>query len=221
MKNILIVGANRGIGLALVEEYQMAGDKVYALCRKSSKELEAINNIKIIEGAEVSDFNKLKNLANQIEDKIDIMIHVSGIWRDDNLMTDVNWDHFSESFEINSIAPLKSVIAFKSCLNKGAKIGLMSSRMGSIEDNTSGGRYAYRMSKTALNSAGKSLSHDLKEDNMAVAILHPGFVQTDMTDGNGNLTPKESAQGLKKVMDNLTMNNSGEFFHSNGEILPW
>lgn len=222
MKNIIIVGSNRGIGLALVKKYAESGDKVYALCRESSKELEEIQGIDIIEETEVTDLSKLSGIAKKLDGvKFDILLHVSGIWRDDHLMEDANWDAFTESFEVNSVAPLKVVTLFKNHLAENAKIGLMSSRMGSIADNDSGGRYAYRMSKCALNCAGKSLSEDLKDSNIAVAILHPGYVKTDMTDGNGLLTPKESAEGLKKIMDNLSMKNTGEFYHTSGEKLPW
>jgi NAD(P)-dependent dehydrogenase (short-subunit alcohol dehydrogenase family) len=221
MKNVMIVGSNRGIGLALVKEYAKCS-KVTALCRKTSKELSAIDNIKIIEHADVSDTDNLEKIAKNLEgQKFDLLIHVSGIWRDDNLFDDVNWDYFTESFEINSIAPLKTVSAFKSLLNKNSKIGLMSSRMGSVEDNTSGNKYSYRMSKSALNCGGKGLSIDLKSEEISVAVLHPGYVQTDMTSGSGNITPKESAEGIKKVMDNLSLSNTGRFYHTNGEELPW
>jgi NAD(P)-dependent dehydrogenase (short-subunit alcohol dehydrogenase family) len=221
MKNVMIVGSNRGIGLALVKAYAQNA-KVTALCRKTSKDLSAIDNINIIENADVSNTSSLDEIAKQLEgQEFDLLIHVSGIWRDDNLFDDVNWDYFTESFEVNSIAPLKTVSAFKSLLSKNSKIGLMSSRMGSVEDNTSGDKYSYRMSKSALNCAGKGLSIDLKNDGISVAVLHPGYVQTDMTSGSGNLTPKESAEGIKKVMDKLSMENTGRFYHTNGEQLPW
>ncbi len=221
MKKIMIVGSNRGIGLALTKEY--AKDyEVTALCRKSSKDLDALDNVTVIEGADVSDVTSLEKIAAQLKGQsFDMLLHVSGIWRDDNLFSDVNWDHFTESFEVNAIAPLKTVNAFRHLLPKGSKIGLMSSRMGSIEDNTSGDKYSYRMSKCALNCAGKGLSIDLKSDGINVAVLHPGYVQTDMTNGSGHLTPKESAVGIMKVMESLDYKVSGHFFHSNGEELPW
>ena len=106
-------------------------------------------------------------------------------------------------------------------LGEGARIGLVTSRMGSIGDNTSGGRYGYRMSKAALNMAGVSLAHDLRPRGVAVAILHPGFVRTDMTGGNGLIDPPESARGLADRLEELTLDNTGGFWHMSGEPLPW
>lgn len=220
MKNVMIIGSNRGIGLALVKKYSDNGFKVIALCREASKELKEISNITIYENAEVTDIKSLKKISEKI-DEIDIYLHVSGIWANDNFFNSPNWDELFCAFEVNSIAPLKAFHVFHKHLKKGSKIGFMSSRMGSIEDNTSGGRYAYRMSKAALNCAVKSLSIDLKNKEISVAALHPGFVQTDMTNGNGNLSPKQSAEGLFEVMNNLSIKNTGSFFHSNSENLPW
>ena len=128
---------------------------------------------------------------------------------------------FSASSRINALGPLRCVTAFRNRLEKGAKVGLITSRMGSIADNTSGGMYGYRMSKAALNMAGVSLAHDLKPRGIAVALLHPGHVQTDMVGHTGNVTPDEAAKGLIGRMDALTLSNSGTFWHQNGERLPW
>ena len=222
MKNILIIGSNRGIGLALTKEYAK-DNKVTALCRKSSDELKQIDSVNIIEDAEVTDEKKIFSISEKLGDlKFDTVIHVSGIWTNDNLFSEKpDWSALTKAFEVNSIAPLKTISIFKKNMKEGTKVGLVSSRMGSIEDNDSGSKYAYRMSKAALNAAGKGFAVDFKDDGISVAILHPGFVKTDMTDGKGNMTPKESAQGIIKVMENLSMNNTGEFWHANGEKLPW
>jgi NAD(P)-dependent dehydrogenase (short-subunit alcohol dehydrogenase family) len=106
-------------------------------------------------------------------------------------------------------------------LHEGSKVGIITSRMGSIDDNDSGGSYAYRMSKSAVNAAGKSLSIDLKPRGIAVAILHPGWVRTDMTGHGGLIDADESASGLIKRMEELTLDTSGGFWHTNGERLPW
>ena len=99
---------------------------------------------------------------------------------------------------------------------------MMTSRMGSIGDNTSGSSYGYRMSKVALSMAGKSLSHDLKPRGIPVAILHPGLVQTRMTNFTASgITPEVSVRGLLMRIDELTLDNTGTFWHSNGEVLPW
>ena len=124
-------------------------------------------------------------------------------------------------FEVNAMGPLRITHALLPQLGPGSKVGIVSSRMGSLEDNTSGSRYGYRMSKAAVNMAGVSLAHDLKERGVAVALLHPGYVQTDMTGGRGNVQPAEAAAGLIARMDGLSMDNTGSFWHANGETLPW
>ena len=126
-----------------------------------------------------------------------------------------------EQFEVNALGVLSSTVALLPCLRDGGKIALLTSRMGSIADNTSGGSYGYRMSKAALNMAGRSLSIDLRPRKIAVAILHPGWVQTDMTGGGGLIDADTSAKGLLERIDTMTLADSGEFFHENGERLPW
>ncbi|MGC4094116.1 MAG: SDR family NAD(P)-dependent oxidoreductase [Polyangiaceae bacterium] len=111
--------------------------------------------------------------------------------------------------------------AFAPRLASGAKVALITSRMGSIADNTSGAYYGYRMSKAALNMAGASLAHDLLHQGVAIAIFHPGFVRTEMTGNNGGIDPKEAARGLLERIDELTLETSGSFWHMNGEQLPW
>ena len=148
-----------------------------------------------IQNAGISEFNSLSNLDPQS------IVH---------------------QFEVNALSPLCCVQALLTQLSKSAKIVLISSRMGSIEDNSSGGSYGYRMSKVALCMAGKSLSVDLKPRGISVAILHPGLVSTRMTGFTSNgIQPKESVQGLIQRIDELTIENSGTFWHANGEILPW
>jgi NAD(P)-dependent dehydrogenase (short-subunit alcohol dehydrogenase family) len=124
-------------------------------------------------------------------------------------------------FEVNSLGPLFVTKSLLGNLSAGSKVGIITSRMGSIDDNDSGGSYAYRMSKTAVNAAGKSLSIDLKPQGIAVAILHPGWVRTEMTGHGGLIDPDESAAGLIQRMEELTIDTSGNFWHTNGELLPW
>lgn len=221
--NVIIFGTNRGIGLELVKKYINEGHDVTAICRNTSTELEE-TGAHIYAGVDVTNLDALKKLKLELTNKnFDILIHNAGIWSEESLfdMQEKDFDRMSYTFEVNSIAPLKVVSTFKSLLNTNAKIGLMSSRMGSIADNDSGDRYSYRMSKCALGCAGKSLAIDLKPENIHVAILHPGYVKTDMTGGNGLIDADESAQGLFTVMQNLNANNTGSFWHSNGELLPW
>ena len=217
---IVIIGANRGIGLEYCKQYKEKGNEVIALCRNTSKELSNLGII-VIEGVEVTNFENLKGVAKKIGEKsVDLLIHNAGILRDENLQQ-MNFETIEEQFRVNALAPLKSIMAFLPCLKDGAKLGLMSSRMGSVEDNTSGGRYGYRMSKCALNIMGKSLSLDLVPRNISVAILHPGYVRTDMTDGNGNINADESVKGLISCMEKLNMDNTGKYWHFQGAELPW
>ena len=137
-------------------------------------------------------------------------------------LKDFDPESLRRQFEVNAIGPLRVTHALMDHLLPGAKVILMTSRMGSIDDNSSGGSYGYRMSKVALCMAGKSLAIDLKSQGIAVALLHPGLVRTRMTGFTAQgVTPEESVDGLLARIDNLNLENSGTFWHANGEILPW
>jgi NAD(P)-dependent dehydrogenase (short-subunit alcohol dehydrogenase family) len=123
-------------------------------------------------------------------------------------------------FRVNALGPLRVTAGLLENLARGSKVGIVTSRMGSIDDNTSGGHYGYRMSKAAANMAGASLARDLADRAIAVALLHPGYVATDMTGGEG-VPAEESARGLIQRMDELDMASSGGFWHAQGERLPW
>ncbi len=220
---IAIIGSNRGIGLALTKHYSK-DHEVYAFCRSKSPELSELStnkNLKVLDGCDVNSFASLQDTAKKCSGvNFDIFIHVAGIWRTENFDS-LNEQTIMEQLHTNALAPILCVKAFENSLGLGSKVGLVTSRMGSIADNDSGGRYGYRMSKAALNAGGKSLSIDLKDQGVAVFLLHPGFVQTDMTEGHGNLTTKESASGIAKIFEQHDISQSGSFFHVNGEELPW
>jgi len=219
---IAINGANRGIGLALVKAYlEDQNNRVYALCREPSKELEKLDNVSIVEGVDVKSDQLSKALEGKLEkNSIDLFINNAGILRSDDWKS-LNLKEVQEQFLVNTLGPLNMLKAMEPYLNQGAKIGVLTSRMGSIEDNTSGGMYGYRISKAAANAAFKSVAIDFNSKSHPVAILHPGYVKTDMTSGNGNIEPKEAAAGLKKVMAQLSLENTGQFWHSDGNRLPW
>ena len=151
---------------------------------------------------------------------IDILINNAGIFKNESLDS-MNFESIEEQLSINTIAPLRITHALLSNLHAGSKIGLITSRMGSIKDNGSGNYYGYRMSKAALNAAGKSLANDLKTRDISVAILHPGMVSTRMIGFAGDVSPEKSAQGLVARLDELTSETTGTFWHANGEVLPW
>jgi NAD(P)-dependent dehydrogenase (short-subunit alcohol dehydrogenase family) len=217
----IVTGANRGIGLALTAELKKRGHTVLAACRKSSPELDALG-VEVLAGVEVSDTAGIERLRKAVGDRrIDLLVNNAGIlvWGDH--LGELDVAGIRRQFEVNALAPLLITDALKDRLGKGSKVGLVTSRMGSIDDNTSGGGYGYRMSKAALNMAGKSLAIDLKSAGVAVAILHPGMVKTDMIRGHGQVEPEDAARGLLARLDELTLETSGSFWHANGERLPW
>ncbi|MBD3633727.1 MAG: SDR family oxidoreductase [Methylophaga sp.] len=222
-ETVLITGTNRGIGLELCRQLSAKGMHVIATCRHASKELKDLN-VEIIEDVEVSEPTSLAKLADTLKGRnIDWLINNAGIAGGIGLgdIDDAAVDSFIRMYRVNSLGPLLVTQALLPNLHEGSKVGIITSRMGSIDDNDSGGSYAYRMSKAAVNAAGKSLSVDLKPRGIAVAILHPGWVRTDMTGHGGLIDPDESASGLIKRMEELTLDTSGGFWHTNGERLPW
>ncbi|MGQ8364397.1 SDR family oxidoreductase [Glaciecola sp. 1036] len=219
-QRVVIIGANRGIGLEFARQYQGKGYTVVALCRKASQALKNVG-CRIVEDVEVDNDGSMQQLADRIPlEQIDILIHNSGILESDQF-PQIDMAKMLEHFNVNTLGPLRSILALKPLLNSGSKVGIVSSRVGSIEDNTSSDNYAYRVSKTAVNMVGKCLSIDLKEDGIAVALLHPGYVRTDMTNKNGLIDADESAAGLIERMDELSLQTTGIFVHTNGEQLPW
>ena len=219
-QTILITGASRGIGLALTEIYIQRGEKVFAVCRQTTDELN-YTGANIIGNIDVSLSEDVKNLQQQMQGiSIDTLINNAGIFNNETL-NKMNFEDIEKQLAINAIAPLRITHALLSNLHTGSKIGLITSRMGSIEDNGSGAYYGYRMSKAALNTAGKSLANDLKAQDISVAILHPGFVSTRMVGYSGDVSPEKSAQGLVARLDELTVDTTGTFWHANGEVLPW
>lgn len=219
-RNIVITGANRGIGLALCKTFVDQGDKVFAVCRQSSAELDAMN-VEVIKGVDITANDGLMIIKEKMQiHTIDVLVCNAGILRDENI-SQLNCDTIREQFEVNALAPLRVVECLQSNLVNGSKIAMITSRMGSIADNGSGGRYGYRMSKAALNIASVSLSKDFYEQGIAVGIYHPGYVQTDMVNHGGDISPQECAGRLIKLINSLTMAESGVFKHSNGETLPW
>ena len=221
MANYLITGSNRGIGLEYCRQLKNRGDNVIATCRESSAELDKLG-VRVETGIDILSDKSIEKLNRKLEDlKIDVLINNAGILGY-NTFEELDFDSIFNQFKINAFAPLNFTRAMFSRLGKGSKVILMTSRMGSIKDNSSGGFYGYRMSKSALCMAGKSLSIDLLKYNISVGILHPGLVSTRMTSFTPNgITPKESVTGLLQRIDNLNLSNSGTFWHANGENLPW
>ena len=219
MATVLITGGNRGIGLELCRQFAARGDEVVAVCRKGSTELRDVG-AEIHEGIDVTDDEAVRGLARALDGRsIDILVNCAGILTRESL-DDLAFDRIREQFEVNAIAPLRVTAALEGCLGQGAKVAIITSRMGSIEDNTSGARYGYRMSKAAVNMAGRSLAHDLAERGVSVFLLHPGMVATELT-GHRGVPPEEAAADLVARIDALGSEQSGTFWHAKGDPLPW
>lgn len=219
MATVLVTGGNRGIGLELCRQYHARGDKVIAASRHASDELNAIG-ARVIEGIDVTDDESVRGLAEALEGQtIDILLNNAGILHRDKF-ENVNYDDMLDQYRVNAIGPLRVTRALRDNLKSGSKVGIVTSRVGSIEDNGSGDYYGYRASKSAANMIGMNLHHDLSPDGIAVALLHPGYVATDMTGGTG-VSPADSASGLIARMDELNLDNSGSFWHAEGYTLPW
>ncbi len=221
MSTALVTGANRGIGLELVRQLRDRGDDVVAVVRRSSPELEA-TGARVESDVDVTDTAAVADLVDRIDGlTFDVVIQNAGVLIVDRL-DGLDFDALRTQLEVNTLGPLRLTAALRHHVTShGGKVALITSRMGSIDDNTSGGMYGYRMSKAALNMAGKSMSHDLRPLGISVAILHPGHVRTQMTRGSGLVDASESAAGLLARIDALTLETSGTFWHANGEELPW
>ena len=221
MATYVITGANRGIGLEYCRQLQARGDRPIAVCRTPSDELKSLG-IQVEAGIDITSDTLVADLSELFGDLvIDVLINNAGILHR-NTLEHLDFDSIRQQFEVNALGTLRVTQALLPRLQEGSKVAIMTSRMGSIGDNTSGSSYGYRMSKVAVSMAGKSLSHDLKPLGVAVAVLHPGLVSTRMTGFTQNgITPKQAVEGLLQRIDELSLENTGTFWHSNGEVLSW
>jgi short-subunit dehydrogenase len=219
MPTTLITGTNKGIGLQLCTQLNARGDDVIAICRTPSPELSELG-VRIIDGIDVSNAESIDRLKSELAgQQLDVLINNAGILKRD-LFGSLDYEEMVEQFRINTLGPLRVTEALADNLKDGSKVAIITSRVGSIEDNSSGGNYGYRASKTAVNQIGTNLKHELMPRGIAVALLHPGLVATELTDGQG-ISPAESARGLIERIDALDIENSGGFWHAEGYNLPW
>ena len=215
----IVTGANRGIGQELVRALIGRGHHVIATCRASAGELSSLG-AEVVSGVDVTKPDVGDTLADVLGDrKLGLLINNAGVLTRQSL-DDMDFDAMRHQYEVNALGPLRVTKALLSSMDAGSKVAIVSSRMGSIGDNTSGSHYGYRMSKAAVNIAGVSLSQDLRPYGVAVAILHPGLVATQMT-GHRGIPATEAAAGLLRRIDQVDLESSGTFWHQNGEILPW
>ena len=220
MGTVVITGANRGIGLSLTKHYIANGHEVYGLCRNCSDELNT-SGAKVIDKVDVGNPDSLQDALLRLKDvKIDLLINNAGVLAKESL-DDCDPHTIEHQFRVNALGPLLITQQLLPQFKDGAKVALVTSRMGSMGDNGSGGYYGYRMSKAALNAAGVSMAQDLKAKGFPVAILHPGYVQTEMVSFGGDVSADTAAERLAARIEELDMSNTGSFWHANGEELPW
>ena len=222
MGTFLVTGADRGIGQAVCVRLQSRGERVIAACLGDSPFLERLG-VQVERNIDVTSDAAVKGLATRLQGTpLDVLLSNAGVLREGGLGA-LDFGDLRRQFEINALGPLRVTEALLPCLRAGSKVAIITSRVGSLTDNSSGGLYGYRMSKAAANMAGVSLAHDLKERGIAVILLHPGMVRTELTKGMVGefIEPEEAARGLLSRIDELTLETTGSFRHANGDFLPW
>ena len=232
MNTVLITGANRGIGLEFCRQYAAQGWRVLACSRYPEKSDElnklASLNPELIKvyALDVADHVEIDRLAQVLADEsIDMLINNAGIYPDSDKSGFGHTDYaeWIEAFRINTMAPLKMAETFAAQIARGRKkiIVTITSKMGSITDNSGGGSYLYRSSKAAVNMVVKSLAIDLKPFGIIAVVFHPGWVKTDMGGPNAMISPEQSVSGIRKVIGGLVPADSGKFFGYDGQTIPW
>lgn len=224
MGHVVVVGADRGIAAALVREYTSRGERVTAVCLGDGASW-AGEDVCVVPHVDVTDDAAVRKLAEALEgETIDVLVHVAGVGALGRFGT-LDFAKMLGHYDLNALGPLRVVQALADRLAPGGKVGIVTSRMGSIGDNASGGMYSYRMSKAAANMLGVTLYHELRPRGVAVVLLHPGTVATEMTRGakdwDSFTRPAESAAGLARQLDRLGPDTPPEFRHQDGTLLPW
>lgn len=232
MPNVLVTGANRGLGKEFAKQYSADGWRVFACCRspeqaKGLSEMARASKGRLsVHPLDVSRADSVSSLAESLRgEAIDILLNNAGVYGDESHpdFGKVDYERWAATFSVNVMGPMRMVEAFVENVSRSDKkiIAFLSSKMGSISDNTSGGSYLYRSSKAALNAVVKSLSLDLKDRGLIAVALHPGWVRTDMGGPNAPTLPQESIQGLRRVLEELRSNDSGKFLSHEGSEVPW
>ncbi len=224
MPSVLITGANRGIGLEFARQYKADGWDVIATCRHPGQadELKGLNVE--IHALDVADFTAITALGQRLAGRaIDVLINNAGLYGGKQSFGAVDADEWAQVLRTNTMAPLKMAEAFVEHLCAGQRrvIASITSKMGSIDDNTSGGVYVYRSSKAALNAVNKSLAHDLQPRGITCIVLHPGWVRTAMGGPGALITAQQSVSGMRRIIAGATQAHSGRFFAYDGAEVPW
>ena len=227
MPSVLITGANRGLGLEFTRQYAADGWRVFAACRDpaGARDLAAVEGDVFAETLDVDDGPQVAALANKLSGQpIDVLINNAGIYGPKDVTRDnVDYDAWGQVFRTNTMSPLAMSAAFAANVAQGGqkKIITLSSIMGSIAENDSSGDFIYRSSKAAVNAVMKSLAGDLKSEGITVAVLHPGWVRTDMGGPDAAIEAPESVTGMRAVIAGLKESDSGRFLNYDGTEIPW
>ncbi len=224
MSTALVTGANRGIGLELVRQLQAKGLDVIATCRSSSDSLDELETgtppVRVETGVDVASNTSVAEFGKKLgAPKIDLLVLNAGVMNLD-VIFDLSIEKVQKQIEVNALGPLRVVAALVDKLGEGSKIVIITSQLASIENNN-GGLYGYRMSKAAVNQCGRSLARDLEPRGVAVAMLHPGFVATDMNAHQGPVSAETSVRGLLEQIAALSIETTGQYRDFEGAELPW
>jgi NAD(P)-dependent dehydrogenase (short-subunit alcohol dehydrogenase family) len=228
----VVTGANRGIGLELVRQLRERGDEIEACARspEQARELQELAGDRVrVHQLDVADAASVRALAESLRDAaIDIVFNVAGVGGGSRqslskLAEDLELRDVADTFDVNAMGPLRVSVALLPHVRRGRtkKLVHITSGMGSIGDNTSGGSYAYRMSKAALNMMSRSLASDLKGDGITSFVINPGWVQTDMGGSHAPTPVDESVHGILRETDRATLADSGEFLNWKGNRYAW
>lgn len=230
MKTTLITGANRGIGLEFVRQYAAEGWRILA-CSRQPEKSDTLNAMAArypeqitVHPLDVADHAQIETLALSLtNESIDLLVNNAGIYTATHKNDNIDYEAWTHAFLVNTMAPLKMAQTFATQIARSNQkvIVTISSKMGSIEDNSGGGSYIYRSSKAAVNMVVKSLSIDLKPTGVIAVVFHPGWVQTEMGGPNALISTTQSVSGMRHVISQLTLADSGKFIAYDGEIIPW
>lgn len=226
MPTLLITGANRGIGLALVQSFAKDGWKIHACCRnlEKAKDLKAVSGDVIRHKLDVTDNLKVESLARELADEpIDILVNNAGVYNTREGFGATEYEAWADMLAVNTLSPLRVVEHFADLVAASDRklIANMSSRLGSISAAEKGGSYPYRTSKCALNMVTRLLSIDLADRGITTIAMHPGWVKTDMGGDAADITIDQSVRGLRTLLDRAGLNDNGGFFNYDGTALPW
>ncbi len=221
---VLVTGANRGLGLEFARQYAADGWRVIACCR-NPKDTPELKKIKAeVHGLDVTSQDSIQHLAKALNGTpVDVLINNAGLHGDRRMFGETDVTLWKQIFEVNTIAPVQILTALLEnvAASHHKKVVNISSKVGSIGDNPSGGSYAYRSSKTALNMAMANAAHELKSRGITILLIHPGWVQTDMGGPGAPVSIEQSIAGVRRIIDKATLAETGHFYDYTGKQLPW